>query len=63
LSSILFQYVAAQDRERVFSGEIKLRNIPALDAPLRSLAAQLAAPLGQRIEPLRAISLMVDSAK
>jgi len=63
LSSMLLQYVAAQDRERVLSGETKLRDIPALEAPLHSLITQLAAPAEQKPGPRRIIPLMVESSK
>lgn len=39
LSSMLLQYVKAQDLPRVLAGDIKLESIPALDDGIKDLAA------------------------
>lgn len=53
LSSILLQYVSAQDRDRVFAGELKLRDIPALDEPLTKLTTELSSGAIEQSSPTK----------
>ncbi|WP_431276455.1 VPA1269 family protein [Variovorax ureilyticus] len=61
LSSMLLQYVEAQDRERLFSGAMKLKDIPAFEGPLQSLATDLVGATRPRPMHRKTIPLKLES--
>jgi hypothetical protein len=60
LSSLILQYVQAQDMPRVLSGDLKLSEMPGLGEQVRSLAEAATVPSvpfdsGRSIIPIRAV--------